>query len=126
MQTTDRFVKELLSYKEDKSRCVNVFYKTVPYSQTSIFLVNILILKYYSSFDQGMIIIHTKSWRIEKHKKGSWIGILKFNGKNTLIFILVHLNSNYSRPPVKVISPLSNEVLIHYIQLNNTICFNNC
>ena len=42
------------------------------------------------------------------------------------IFILVRLISNYSSPPVKVISPLSNEVLIHYIQLNITDCFNNC
>ena len=28
-QTTNRFLKELLSYKELKSRCVNIFYKTV-------------------------------------------------------------------------------------------------
>ena len=59
-------------------------------------------------------------WRSEKHKKGGWIKNLKSKAQWNCIFILVRLISNYSSPPVKVISPLSNEVLIYYIQLNIT------
>ena len=61
-----------------------------------------------------------KSWRCEKHKKGGLIVNLKIKCRQHIIFILVRLISNYSSPPVKVISPLSNEVLIHYIQQNTT------
>ena len=106
----------------------------------SIFIVviaDVLMLSYHSVFNVGSCTDTVKcyelrtrrsdaNWICEKHKKGDWIVKLEIKCRQHVIFILVRLISNYSSPPVKVISPLSKEVLIHYIQLNITDCFNNC
>ena len=47
------------------------------YNQTSRFLVNILILKYYSSFDQGLIMIHQGFLTIHQNPKVAKLGFYR-------------------------------------------------
>ena len=47
------------------------------YSKTSIFLVNILNLKYISSFDQGLIMIHQGLLIIHQEPKVAKLGFCR-------------------------------------------------
>ena len=48
-----------------------------PYSKTSRFLANILILKYISSFDQGLIMIHQGLLIIHQDSKVAKLGFCR-------------------------------------------------
>ena len=65
-------------------------------------------LKFYDHIT--FITAYDEEWK--NTRRGVWIEVFKNKSVDTLVF-LVHLNLNYFSPPAKLISPLSNEVLIH-------------